>query len=82
VVNILPGHPVVTVAVAVAALDASGLRRSRAAVQVAVIQLEVAGVLHPVSSSKRNRAWEADGLLDLVGDLEAGVQRGRLGREQ
>ena len=50
----------------------SGRRRSRAAVQVAVAQLEAAGVLHPVSSSKRNRAWEADGLLDLVTGLEAG----------
>ena len=71
-IEILPGYPVITVAVALAALEASGRRRSRAAVQVAVAQLEAAGVLHPVSSSKRNRAWEADGLLDLVTGLEAG----------
>jgi Fic family protein len=71
-IEILPGYPVITIAVALAALEASGRRRSRAAVQVGVAQLESAGVLHPVSSSKRNRAWEADGLLDLVTDLEAG----------
>jgi len=72
-IDSLPGHPVITVAVAVAASEASGRRRSRAAVQAAVAQLEAAGVLHPVSSSKRNRAWEADGLIDLVADLEAGT---------
>jgi Fic family protein len=71
-IDTLPGHPVITVAVAVAASEASGRRRSRAAVQAAVAQLETAGVLHPVSSSKRNRAWEADGLIDLVTGLEAG----------
>ena len=69
-IEILPGHPVITVAVALAALEASGRRRSRAAVQVAVAQLETSGVLHPVSSSKRNRAWEAEGLLDLVTALD------------
>lgn len=72
-IDVLPGRPVITVAVALAALEASDLRRSRAGVQVAVTQLEAAGVLHPVSASKRNRAWEADGLLDLVTDLEAGI---------
>jgi len=73
-IEILPGYPVITVAVAVAALEAIGQTRSRAAVQVAVTQLEGAGVLHPVSSSKRNRAWEADGLLELITRLEAGIR--------
>ena len=73
-IEILPGYPVITVAVAVAALEAIGQTRSRAAVQVAVSQLEGAGVLHPVSSSKRNRAWEADGLLELITRLEAGIR--------
>jgi len=71
-IEILPGYPVITVAVAIAALEASDHRRSRAAVQAAVAQLEAASVVHPVSSSKRNRAWEADGLIDLVTGLEAG----------
>lgn len=72
-IQILPGYPVITVAVALPALEASGHRRSRAAVQLAVAQLEEAGILHPVSSSRRNRAWEAEGLLDLVAGLEAGI---------
>ena len=71
VIEILPGHPIVTVAVALAALEAARIPRSRAALQVAVRQLEAAGVLHPLGSSKRNRAWEADGLLDLIAGLEA-----------
>jgi Fic family protein len=71
-IEILPGYPVITVAVALVALDAAGHRRSRAAVQLGVVQLEDAGILQPVSSSKRNRAWEADGLLDLITRLEAG----------
>ncbi|MGH2577995.1 MAG: Fic family protein, partial [Actinomycetota bacterium] len=71
-IEILPGYPVITVAVALVALDAAGHRRSRAAVQLGVAQLEDAGILQPVSSSKRNRAWEADGLLGLIARLEAG----------
>jgi hypothetical protein len=35
-------------------------------------QLAVAGVLEPVSASRRNRAWEAHGLLDLLAGLDAG----------
>ena len=31
------------------------------------------GVLIPLSASRRNRAWEAEGLLDLMGGLESGV---------
>jgi Fic family protein len=69
-IDVLPGYPIVTVAVAVAAMEAHGVRRARSAVQVAMTQLQAAGVLQPVSASKRNRAWEADGLLDLVADLE------------
>jgi Fic family protein len=80
VLEILPGYPVVTVAVALAALEASGRRRSRAAVQMAVAQLESVGVLQPVSASKRDRAWEADGLLDLVADMESAVARPRTTR--
>jgi len=72
-IEILPGYPVSTVAVALVALEGVGRRRSRAAVQLGIAQLEKAGVLEPVSSSKRNRAWEADGLLDLIAGLEAGA---------
>jgi len=72
-IEILPGYPVITVAVALVALEGVGRRRSRAAVQLGIAQLEEAGVLGPVSSSKRNRAWEADGLLDLIAGLETGA---------
>ena len=81
-IDILPGYPVITVAVAVAALEASGNRRSRAAVQVGVIQLAEAGVLQPIGSAKRNRAWEADGLLELITGLEAGMARPRRDAER
>jgi Fic family protein len=43
IIDILPGQPVVTVAVAGAALQASGTPRSRGAVQVAIGHLETAG---------------------------------------
>lgn len=72
-IDVLPGYPVITVAVAIAAMEASGIRRARSAVQVAVTQLESARILRPLSASRRNRAWEADGLLDLVAELEAGI---------
>jgi len=54
-------------------LEASGDPRSRAGIQTAVRQLEASGVLQPLSESKRNRAWEATGLLDLVASVDAGV---------
>lgn len=67
VIDILPGHPVVTVPVAVAATG-----RSKPSVNQAMEQLAVAGILEPVSASQRNRAWEAHGLLDLLSGLDAG----------
>lgn len=67
VIDVLPAHPVVTVAVAVTATG-----RSKSSTTVAVGQLVDAGVLRPLSESKRNRAWEATGLLDLLSGLEAG----------
>jgi Fic family protein len=67
VIDVLPAHPVITVPVAVTATG-----RSKSSTTVAVDQLVEAGVLSPLSESKRNRAWEATGLLDLLTDLEAG----------
>jgi len=60
-IEVLVGHPVITVAVAVAATG-----RAKPAVGQAMDQLAEAGVLIPLKASKRNRAWEAVGLLDLV----------------
>jgi len=67
-IDALPAHPVVTVSVAVAAT-----KRTKPAVTNGIGELERAGVLHRLSESARNRAWEADGLLDLIVGLEAGV---------
>jgi Fic family protein len=67
VIEILPAHPVITVPVAAAAT-----RRSRPAIYQAMKQLEDAGVLESLSSSRRNQSWEPVGLLDLLTDLEAG----------
>ena len=66
-IEFLPAHPVISTAGAVAATG-----RTKAAVHAAVAQLEDASVLIPVSASKRNRLWEASGLLDLVEGLDAG----------
>jgi Fic family protein len=67
-IDVLPSHPVMTVPVGVAA---TGL--SRPAVTNGVDQLVFAGVLIPIGGSKRNRAWESEGLLDLIEDFEAGA---------
>jgi Fic family protein len=68
IIDVLPAHPVITVPVAVAAT-----RRTKPAVTTAVTELERAGVLRQLSDSARNRAWEAEGLLDLIVGLESGV---------
>ncbi|HVE45943.1 MAG TPA: Fic family protein [Acidimicrobiales bacterium] len=67
VIDELPGHPVVTVPMATAVTG-----RSKSSTAVAVDQLVEAGILLPLSESKRNRAWEVSGLLDLLAELEAG----------
>lgn len=46
--------------------------RSKSAISLAMDQLVTAGVLVRVSTSQRNRAWEADGLLSLLAGLESG----------
>ena len=67
IIDVLPAPPIVTVAVGTAATG-----RTRPAVANGIAELEAAGVLTPLGTSRRNRAWEADGLLDLVAGLEAG----------
>lgn len=68
VIDVLPAHPVITLPVGVAA---TGM--SKPSVNAAIPQLVEAGVLRPLSDTKRNRAWEASELLDLIVDLENGV---------
>jgi hypothetical protein len=67
IINTLPAHPIVTVQLAVVATG-----RTRPAIANAIDELQQAGILVPLSTSERNRAWEAAGLLDLVVGLEAG----------
>ncbi len=67
-IDVLPAHPVITAPVAAAATG-----RAKAAVHHAIRQLVECGVLIPLSESKRNRSWEAVGVLELLEGLEAGV---------
>jgi Fic family protein len=67
IIDILPAHPVITVPVGVAVTG-----RTRPAVTNSIDQLVLAGVLMPLGESKRNRSWEALGLLDLIEEMEAG----------
>lgn len=67
IIDLLPAHPIITGPVATVAT-----RRAKPRVYQALTQLEEAGVLEPLSKGRRNRSWEADGLLDLIAGLEEG----------
>jgi Fic family protein len=66
-IDVLPAHPIITAPVATVATG-----RVKTAIYGAIEQLVSAKVLTPLSASKRNRAWEAEGLLELIERLEAG----------
>jgi Fic family protein len=70
-IDVLPAHPMISAPVAAAATG-----RAKAAVYDAINQLEDAGVLEPLSAKRRNRSWEAVGLLPLIAQLEAGALPG------
>jgi Fic family protein len=76
-IDVLPAHPIITAPVAAAATG-----RAKAAIYQALDELEIAGVLTPLSESKRNRSWEAVGLLDLLANLEAGRLSSRGGAKR
>jgi Fic family protein len=61
----LPAHPIVTVATAQRFLG-----RSKQAVNEAIAVLADKGVLHVITLAKRNRAWEARDLFELINDVE------------
>jgi Fic family protein len=67
IIDLLPAHPMISAPVATAVTG-----RAKSRVYEAIEQLVDAGVLVPLSEGKRNRWWEAAGLLDLIGRLEAG----------
>ena len=66
-IDILPAYPVITASVAAAATG-----RSKPQIYEAIEQLQAAAVLLPLSATRRNRSWEAAGLLDVLERLEAG----------
>jgi hypothetical protein len=66
-------HPVITLPTAAAATG-----RAKSSVNRAIEQLSECGVLEPLSTSRRNRSWEAVGLLDLLEELEEGRMPGGL----
>lgn len=68
VIDVLAAHPVITAPVTAAATG-----RAKSAIHQAISELEAAGVLEPLSESRRNRSWEASGLLELLSSLERGV---------
>ena len=68
VIDLLPAHPLISAPVATAVTG-----RAKSRVYEGIEQLVAAGVLLPLSSGRRNRWWEADGLLDLVAQLEDGT---------
>jgi Fe2+ or Zn2+ uptake regulation protein len=55
-----------------APVAAAAAGRSKPQIYQALEQLEAAGVLVRLSASRRNRSWEAVGLLDVLERLEAG----------
>lgn len=67
IIDLLPAHPMISAPVAVAATS-----RAKTRVYEAIEQLTNAGVLLPLTEGARNRWWEADGLLQLIAQLESG----------
>jgi Fic family protein len=72
-IDALPGHPILDVSAVEALLDVSNQ-----AARLAIAQLESAKVLQRINTGKRNRAWEAVGLFELVESRERRL-RGRVG---
>ena len=64
-IQLLPAHPIVTLTTATRILG-----RSKQATNEAIAMLAANGVLRPTSLARRNRAWEARELFDLVNAME------------
>jgi Fic family protein len=68
IIDHLPGHPIITVPIGMALTI-----KSKPSINKAMGELEKAGVLLPLhKNAKRNRSWEAAGLLELLASLENG----------
>ena len=64
----LPAHPILSVATA-----QEVTRRSKQAANEAMALLETAGVLKRTNIGKRNRAWEAKEIFNVLNDFERGA---------
>jgi hypothetical protein len=60
-----------------APVAAAATGRAKPPIYDAIRTLVEAGVLIPLSTSRRYQSWEAVGLLDLLTDLEAGLMPSR-----
>jgi hypothetical protein len=69
IIDALPGHPILDVGTV-----ETIARVSNQAARLALLQLEAGGVVRRINTGKRNRAWEAVGLFEVV---EAGERRAR-----
>ena len=67
IVDLLPAHPMIS-----APLAAAVTKRAKERVYEGIEQLVSAGVVLPLTSGRRNRWWEADELLELIGRLAVG----------
>lgn len=68
IIDVLPAHPMISGPVAEAATG-----RSRARVNEAITMLVDAGVLISTTTGRRNRWWQASGLLALIERFENGI---------
>lgn len=71
IIDQLPGHPIITSPVAQVLTGGSP-----PSVNKAIADLEASGILLPLYKGKRNRSWEAEGLLELLALLENGETPG------
>ena len=71
-IAILPSHPVLDVKTAETIAGVSN-----EAARLTMIRLEEAAVLKRVNVGKRNRAWEATGLFDLLNAFERELLLGK-----
>jgi Fic family protein len=65
IIEALPAHPIITAPVAAAVTG-----RSKPSVYEGITLLVDAGVLLPLTASRRNQSWEAMGLLDILTAFE------------
>lgn len=68
IIDLLPGHPMISAPVATALTG-----RARSSTFESIDRLVTAGILLPLTTGRRNRWWEAAGLLDIIERLDAGL---------